>query len=179
MSGKIVAVCRDAENGFSKPRQDKINLIEGIGVEGDAHSGKTIQHLYLKKKDAAAPNNRQVHLMHAELFDELEPIGFVVRPGDMGENITTRGIDLLALPIGTHLTMGEASIELTGIRNPCFQIDNFQKGLLKALIDKDDEGKPVFKSGVMGIVLRGGAVKPGDEISIDLPSDPHQPLPVI
>lgn len=179
MIANVVAVCSAAGNGFSKPPQDKIDLIEGLGVEGDAHSGKTVQHLYLKKKDPAVPNKRQVHLMHSELFDELGHKGFLVRPGDIGENITTRGIDLLALPIGTQLTVGEASIELTGIRTPCVQIDRFQKGLLKALIDKDDGDKPVFKSGVMGIVLRSGAVRPGDKISVKWPSDPHQPLPAI
>lgn len=179
MTPEIVAVCCAAENGFTKPTRDRIDLVAGLGVAGDAHNGKTVQHLYLMKKDATAPNLRQVHLMHAELFDELADRGFAVRPGDIGENITTRGVDLLALPVGTRLTFGEASIELTGRRTPCVQIDRFQKGLMKALIDKDDAGQPVFKAGVMAIVLQGGAVRPGDRIAVTLPDGPHRPLPAL
>ena len=179
MSGKIVAVCRAAKNGFSKPPCARIDLVAGMGVEGDAHSGRTVQHLYLKKKDASVANLRQVHLMHAELFDELAGKGFDVGPGDIGENITTRGIDLLALPCGTRLTIGEACIELTGIRTPCHQINKFQKGLLKALVDTDEGGNKILKSGVMGIVLQSGAVRPGDTVAVALPAGPHQPLPAL
>jgi MOSC domain-containing protein YiiM len=179
MSGKVVAVCRAAQNGFSKPPCDRIDLVEGLGVDGDAHSGTTVQHLYLKKKDPTVANKRQVHLMHAELFDELEGKGFTVGPGDIGENITTRGIDLLALPCGTRLTIGETCIELTGIRTPCVQIDAFRKGLLKALVDTDEGGNKILKSGVMGIVLQSGAVRPGDTVAVALPAGPHQPLPAL
>ena len=120
---------------------------------------------------------RQVHLIQAELFDEVKAKGFSVEPGQLGENITTRGVNLLALPTGTKLKIGsEAVVELKALRNPCFQIDDFQKGLLKAVIDKDEAGNVIRKAGVMGIVLVGGEIRPSDSILIDLPPEPHHPL---
>ena len=175
-SGTVVAVCCSPGNGFSKPGVREIRLVEGLGVEGDAHSGRTVQHLYLRNKDAAAPNLRQVHLMHAELFAELAGGGFTLEPGDLGENITACGIDLLSLPVGAVLEIGEARIELTGRRTPCVQIENFQKGLLKALIAKDGAGQPVFKAGVMGVVRASGRVRNDDEIDVQMPVKPHKPL---
>jgi MOSC domain-containing protein YiiM len=152
-------------------------LIKGLGVEGDAHAGKMVKHRYLVKLDATKPNLRQVHLIQAELFDTLNANGFSVAPGQLGENITTRGIDLLSLPTGTELQIGsDAIVELTGLRNPCVQIDEFQKGLLKAVLDKDEEGNLIRKAGVMGIVRVGGVICPDDAIVIELPPEPHRRL---
>ena len=177
MNPVVVAVSCNAQHTFSKPNQSVIKLIEGVGVEGDAHAGKTVKHRYLVGLDSTKPNLRQVHLMQAELFDELNAKGFSVGPGQLGENITTRGVDLLALPRGTKLTIGaETVIELTALRNPCFQIDHFQKGMLKAVLDKGEDGRVIRKAGVMGIVLTGGEIRPKSSIMIELPSEPHQSL---
>lgn len=149
-------------------------LLAGLGVEGDIHSGKTVKHRSRIKKDPTTPNYRQVHLIHQELFDELKEQGFTVEPGQIGENITTKDIDLLNLPKGTILHIGpEAKIEITGLRNPCNQLDNFQQGLTAACIGKDENGKPAFKAGIMAIVLQGGPIKPEDTITTELPPEPH------
>lgn len=149
----------------------------GLGVEGDAHSGVTVKHRSRVKRDPSQPNLRQVHLVHAELFDELREKGFAVTPGDIGENVTTRGIDLLALPTGARLRLGDAAtVEVTGLRNPCVQLDGFQKGLMAATLDKDANGNLVRKAGVMSVVLVGGEVRPGDPITVELPPAPHQSL---
>ena len=146
-------------------------------MEGDAHAGKTVKHRYLVKQDASRPNIRQVHLIHQELLDELNGKGFSVDPGQLGENITTRGIPLLELPSGTKLEIGnEVVIEVTALRNPCKQIDEFQKGMLKEVLYKNQEGNLVRKTGVMGVVLQGGEVRPGDRIKVEFPPEPHQPL---
>jgi len=176
----VIAVSRSSRHTFSKPNQVSIKLIAGIGVEGDAHAGKTVKHLYLVEKDPTQPNLRQVHLIHTELLDGLNEEGFSVGPGQLGENITTRGIDLLGLPTGAKLQIGdEAIIEVTGLRNPCHQIDNFQRGMLKAVLDWDEEGNLIRKAGVMAVVLADGEVRPGDTIKIDLPPEPHRPLEYI
>ncbi len=178
--GRVVAVCVDKGHHFSKPLAPSIRLLPGLGVEGDAHLGEKVQHLYLQRKNADAPNLRQVHLMHRELFDEVRAKGFDVKPGDLGENVTTEGIDLLGLSPGTKLYLGdEAVIEVTGLRNPCHQIDSFRKGLLHATLDKDAGGKLVRKSGIMSIVLTGGDVRPGDTIRVEPPAGPAQPLPLV
>jgi MOSC domain-containing protein YiiM len=162
---------------FSKTNQDYIRLIAGKGVEGDAHAGDTVKHRSRVKQNPDQPNLRQVHLVHAELFDELSDKGFRVTPGDIGENIATRGIDLLGLPTGARLHIGAAAVvEVTGLRNPCSQLDAFQSGLTAACIDRDDEGNLIRKAGVMSIVLTGGDVRPGDPIRIELPPLPHKPL---
>lgn len=180
MNATVTAVSRSSSHSFSKPNHDSIRLLAGLGVEGDAHLGTTVKHRSRVAKDPNQPNLRQVHLIHAELFDELEAKGFSVAPGEMGENITTRGIDLLGLPKGARLLIGESAIvEVTGLRNPCVQIDRFRKGLMKAVLDKDGEGKLVRKSGIMGIVLQGGEVRPGHAIRIEMPPEPHRPLDVV
>lgn len=176
MTGQIVAVSRAAGNVFTKPVCDAITLVEGLGVEGDAHNGVSVQHLYLKNKDASAPNLRQVHLIQSELFDYLRSSGFDVGPGELGENVTTTGIALTDLPAGTRLHMGEACVELTGLRNPCKQIDGFQKGLTKAVTAKNDDGRAHLKFGVMGVVVAGGTVTPGDAISVEPPAGAQSPL---
>jgi MOSC domain-containing protein YiiM len=177
MSGVVTAVSRSATHTFSKPREESIVLLAGLGVEGDAHAGVTVKHRSRVARDPTQPNLRQVHLIHAELHDELRAAGFTVHAGEMGENVTTRGVDLLALPTGTRLRLGpSAVVEVTGLRNPCVQIDRFQPGLLSAVLDRDEAGRLVRKAGVMATVLSGGEVRPGDAISAELPAGPHRPL---
>jgi len=163
---EVVAVHRSSSHSFSKFAEDSITLVEGLGVAGDAHSGRTVKHRSRVARDPSQPNLRQVHLLHAELFEELMAAGFAVWPGDLGENITTRGVDLLGLSTGTRLQMGDAVVEVTGLRNPCSQIDRFQQGLTAAVLDRDDQGRLVRKAGVMGVVVAGGEVRTGDPIRI-------------
>ena len=173
----VIAVHRSDSHSFSKFAEESIELVAGLGVRGDAHAGVTIQHRSRIARDANQHNLRQVHLLHAELFDELIDAGFALWPGELGENVTTRGLDLLSLPVGSRLTLGEhAVVELTGLRNPCSQIDRFHNGLMAAVLNRDAEGKVVRKTGVMGIVLAGGIVCPGDPIQVLLPALPHQLL---
>lgn len=172
----VVAVHSSDKHAFSKPSKDAIRLIENWGVEGDAHAGPNDQHLYHIGKFGQQPNLRQVHLIHTELFDDVRAKGHAVLPGELGENISTRNIDLLGLPEGTRLRIGaEAIVELTGLRNPCRQIEEFQAGLLSHLVERGPAGI-VRKGGVMSIVLRGGIVRPGDRIAIELPRPPHASL---
>ncbi|MDA7417510.1 MOSC domain-containing protein [Xenophilus arseniciresistens] len=174
---RVLAVHASDVHGFSKFAEPAIRLLEGWGVAGDTHAGRTVQHRSRVARNPDAPNLRQVHLMHAELFDELVHAGFAVFPGDLGENITTRGIDLLALPAGTRLRLGaEAEVEITGLRNPCVQIDRFQKGLMAATLARDADGGLVRKAGVMAVVTRGGLVQAGDAITVLLPLPPHHAL---
>ena len=179
-SGRVTAVARDAGHAFSKPVVDRIDLLAGLGVEGDAHCGATVKHRSRVAADPAQPNLRQVHLIHAELFAEVASKGFRVMPGQLGENIATLGLDLLALPTAARLFIGaEAIVELTGLRNPCAQIDRFQKGLLAAVLDRDAQGGLVRKAGVMGIVIAGGPIKAGDAIRVVLPDVPHRKLEMV
>jgi MOSC domain-containing protein YiiM len=173
----VIMVSRDTEHRFSKVPVDVVTLLAGVGVAGDAHAGVTVQHRSRVAVDPTQPNLRQVHLMHAELFDELREQGFDVRPGQLGENMTTRGLDLLALPRGTRLRIGgTAVVEVTGLRNPCAQIDDFMPGLLKAVVHRAADGSLVRKAGVMAVVTSGGEVAPGDAITVELPQGAHQPL---
>ena len=177
MSGVVTVVSRSATHTLSKPEQGSIRLLVGLGVEGDAHLGETVKHRSRVARDPTQPNLRQVHLIHAELFEELRVKGFVVEPADLGENVTTEGIDLLALPAGARLHLGtSAVVEITGLRNPCIQIDTFQKGLMAATLDKDADGNLIRKAGVMSIVISDGDVRPGDAIRVELPAGPHRPL---
>jgi MOSC domain-containing protein YiiM len=170
----VVAVCRSEVHGFSKAPTGSIMLVAGEGVAHDAHSGITVKHRSRVAVDPTQPNLRQVHLIHAELFDELEDQGFAIGVGDLGENITTEDIDLLGLPTGTILAIGKtACIQLTGLRNPCAQIEAFRPGLLGAVLGRDENGELVRKSGVMAIVLTGGEISAGDEIIMTLPPEPH------
>lgn len=176
-SGTVVAVSSDDAHRFSKPVTAEIALLEGLGVAGDAHAGVAVQHRSRVRADPNQPNLRQVHLIHAELHDELHQQGFEVEPGGMGENITTRGLDLLALPQGAVLRIGdEAVVEVTGLRNPCLQLNGLQGGLMKATLDRDAEGRLVRKAGIMGIVLAGGPVRAGDAVVVALPDGPQLPL---
>ncbi len=173
----VIAVSRNEGHAFSKRSEAAIRLLPGLGVEGDAHCGVTVKHRSRVAVDPTQPNLRQVHLIHAELFDELARAGFAVSPGQMGENLTTRGIDLLALPAGARLRFsGGAEIEITGLRNPCAQIEAFQPGLLKAVLGRDAHGRLMRKAGVMAIVLAGGELRPGAAIETTLPAPPHRSL---
>ena len=177
MTAIVVAVNCSGTHSMSKPAQETIKLLTGLGVEGDAHLGTTVQHLYPMKRDPTQPNLRQVHLVHAELHKELRQAGFDLAPGEMGENVTTSGIDLLGLPTGTRLRLGNAAvIEVTGLRNPCHQLNKLREGLMAATLDRDAEGNLIRKAGVMAVVIEGGTVRAGDTIGIDLPAAPHQPL---
>jgi MOSC domain-containing protein YiiM len=171
MTCTVTAVHAHATHAFSKTTQAQIHLLQGLGVEGDAHCGALVKHRSRVRQDPTQPNLRQVHLIHAELLDELRAQGFAVQPGDLGENITTHGIALLALPRGTHLSIGdEAVVQITGLRNPCNQIEEFQAGLLNAVLGRDANGALIRKSGVMGVVVRGGVVRAGDAIVAHLPA---------
>ena len=177
MESKVVAVSVNARHAVSKINTAEIHLCEGLGVKGDAHIGKTVQHLSRIAKNPEAPNLRQVHLIHKELLEELKTKGFCIDPGTMGENITTCGVKLLELPTGTKLQLGEqAVIVLTGLRNPCKQLEGIEKGLMKAVLDYDTEGNLIRKAGVMATVLKSGIVKPGDKITVTFPNKPHTPL---
>lgn len=177
MSGVVMAVSCSSTHTFSKTNLESIRLLTGLGVEGDAHMGVTVKHRSRVARDPSQPNLRQVHLIHTELHDELRAVGFTVLAGQMGENITTRGIDLLRLPTGTRLRLGKtALLEVTGLRNPCLQLDGFQQGLMAAVLDRDEQGALIRKAGVMAIVLAEGEVRPGDSITVDLPPEPHRPL---
>jgi MOSC domain-containing protein YiiM len=177
MTASVMAVSRSARHSFSKSNELYIRLAAGLGVEGDAHLGATVKHRSRVARDPTQPNLRQVHLMPCELHHELNAAGFAVAAGDMGENITTSGLDLLALPTGTRLHLGDtAVIEITGLRNPCVQIDRFQSGLMSAVLGRDQHGNLIRKAGVMAIVLSGGDVRPGDVIRVELPPHPHRAL---
>ena len=173
----VAAVSRAGAHRFSKQPTDTIRLVVGLGVDGDAHAGETVQHLSRMRRDPSAANLRQVHLIHAELHDELAGRGFAVGAGDMGENVLTRGIDLLALPTGTRLHLGaEAVVEVTGLRNPCVQLDRFADGLMAAVLDRAADGSVIRKAGVMGIVLAAGEVGVGDPVTVRPPEGPCRPL---
>jgi MOSC domain-containing protein YiiM len=180
MPAQVLALASDSAHRFSKLSREAIRLIAGLGVDGDAHAGVTVQHLSRIAKDPSVPNLRQVHLIDAELFDELGAKGFTVAPGQLGENITTRGIDLLALSRGTRLRLGpEALIEITGLRNPCHQINGLAPGLMDAVLDRAEDGSLVRKCGVMAVVLRGGAVRTGDTIVVAAVPAESEPLKVV
>lgn len=179
-TGKVLAVHVNARHVFSKEAVPGITLLNGLGVDGDAHCGVTVKHRSRVAKDPFQPNLRQVHLIQAELFEELAEKGFEVLPGDLGENITTQGINLLALPAGTQLRLGKHGVvTLTGLRNPCAQIDRFKQGLMKAVLDRTPDGKLVRKAGVMGVVSAGGEVSAGDTIVVKLPPLPHEEMDVV
>ncbi len=174
---QVVAVAASGTHGFSKQTTPVIRLVEGLGVEGDAHFGETVQHLSRVRRNPHEPNLRQVHLIHAELFDEVHEQGHRVLAGDLGENVTTCGLDLLTLPVDTVLLLGDtAEVRLTGLRNPCVQIERFRPGLLEQVVHRTEDGSLVRKAGVMAVVRRGGEVRPGDPVTVVLPPEPHRAL---
>ena len=177
MTGAVKAVSKSPEHTMSKPNQVSINLLTGLGVEGDAHMGVTVKHRSRVKQDPTQPNLRQVHLIHVELHEELQMAGFSLKPGQMGENITTFGINLLDLPRNTLLLIGESAVvEVTGLRNPCAQLDGIQEGLMKAVLGRDENSNLIRKAGIMGVVLQDGIVRPGDTIRVEFPELPFYPL---
>ena len=180
MPAVVVAVSCSGTHTLSKPNAPSIRLLGGLGVEGDAHHGVTVKHRSRVARDPSQPNLRQVHLIHAELHDELAAAGFAVSAGELGENVTTRGLPLLELPAGTRLRLGaSAVVEITGLRNPCVQIDRFRPGLLQEVVGRDDSGGTWRKTGIMSVVIAGGEVRPGDAIDVELPPEPHRALEVV
>jgi MOSC domain-containing protein YiiM len=177
MNAVVTAVSRSAKHTLVKSNQHSVRLSVGLGVDGDAHQGATVQHRSRVARDPTQPNLRQVHLIHAELHEELRAAGFAVSAGQMGENITTQGVDLLGLPAGARLCLGgTAVVEVTGLRNPCAQLDRIQPGLMAATLGRDEHGNLVRKAGIMGVVIAGGEVRSGDAIRVELPPQPHRPL---
>ena len=177
MTGVVTAVSRSVAHTMGKPNEECIRLLSGLGVEGDAHLGETVKHRSRVRRDPTRPNLRQVHLLQAELHDELRDAGFDLGPGEMGENVTTRGVDLLVLPTGSRLRLGPAAVvQVTGLRNPCTQLDGVRPGLMAATLDRSEGGGLVRRAGVMGVVLAGGVVRPGDAIGVELPPGPPRPL---
>lgn len=178
--GRVVAVARDGAHRFSKQVTDAVEVVAGLGIAGDAHQGVTVKHRSRARVDPDAPNLRQVHLIHAELLDELRGRGFPVAPGELGENVTTVGIDLLGLPKGARLLVGDAVVlEVTGLRNPCSQIERFRPGLLAAVIDRGPAGEVIRKAGVMAVAVAGGTMRAGDAVRVELPPEPHRALGVV
>lgn len=180
LAPRVVAVAADRQHRFSKQTAPVIRLVEGLGVEGDAHSGVTDQHRSHRRKDPTRPNLRQVHLLQGELLDELHATGHRVLPGALGENVTTYGLELPALPVETLLLLGQtAEVRVTGLRNPCRQIDRFQPGLLRRVLAHDADGSVARRAGIMGVVRRGGEIRPGDPVTVVLPAEPHRPLRIV
>jgi len=177
MTALVEAVHRSGDHHFSKRSEAEIELVAGLGVVGDAHQGAQVKHRSRVAADPTQPNLRQVHLLNAELFERVEAEGFEVRPGDLGENITTRGIDLVELPAAAILAIGaDTLLAVTGLRNPCGQIDGFQDGLLGAVRRRDDDGSVTRLAGIMAVVVRGGTIRPDDPIAVSFPPEPHHRL---
>jgi len=175
--GRVVAVACSAAHRFSKATTPSIRLLAGLGVEGDAHCGVTVKHRSRVARDPTQPNLRQVHLIHTELIEGLQTGGFTVGPGVMGENITTEGLALLDLPTGARLRIGpDAVVEVTGLRNPCIQLDRYEQGLTQAVLGRGPNGELIRKAGVMGVVIHGGLVEPGHTIAVEMPAEPYRPL---
>jgi MOSC domain-containing protein YiiM len=173
----VEAVHASPTHTMAKPSSDVVRLRAGHGVEGDAHAGATVKHRSRVRRDRTQPNLRQVHLIPGELHDELRDQGFPVGAGVMGENVTTRGLDLLGLPTGTVLRLGpDAAVEVTGLRNPCRQLEGIAPGLMAAVLDRDADGGLVRRAGIMAVVVVGGEVRPGDAVTVELPSSPYRPL---
>ena len=179
-NGTVIGVFRKEDYSFSKDAQEELTLVKGKGVEGDANFGELVKHRSRVARNPNQPNLRQVHLLPIELFEELENTGYSVNPGELGENITTRGIDLIELPLGTLLQIGkDVSLQVTGLRDPCYQIDDFKKGLLSKVVYSDDEGNLILKAGIMTVVLEGGRIKLNDEIVVELPLKPFKKLEIV
>jgi MOSC domain-containing protein YiiM len=175
-TASVIALHRSPIHAFSKQAEARLRMLTGLGVEGDAHCGATVKHRSRVAADPAQPNLRQVHLMPAEMIDEINARGFAIKPGDVGENITTSGVDLLGLPRHARLHIGASILSITGLRNPCSQLDNFAPGLTQAFLGRAADGALLRKAGVMAIVLEGGLVAVGDGIEVELPRWPHLAL---
>jgi MOSC domain-containing protein len=179
LEGTVLKVASDPQHGFSKHAKESINLVEGHGVEGDAHAGQHVRHRFLARRWSRLPNLRQLHLIPSELFEVLRTLGYTIGPGDLGENVTTVGLELEHLPLGTKLRLGQdAVVELTGLRTPCRLIDRFQKDLRSKMVRTDSSG-PKFRCGVFAIIAIGGRVSPGDVAKVEMPRQPWSPLPTM
>jgi hypothetical protein len=173
----VTALSRSAGHRFSKQGEKTLTLLTGLGVAGDCHAGRTVQHLSRVRRDPDQANLRQVHLIAAELYEELAGLGYDVAPGQLGENITTRGLDLLGLARGARLLVGtDAVVEVTGLRNPCVQIERFRTGLLSEVLRRDEAGGLVRRAGIMSVVVAGGEIRRGDAIAVEAPPPPVLPL---
>ena len=174
--GAVAAVHRSDEHTFSKATCESIELVAGLGVNGDAHQGAKVKHRSRVAANPDQPNLRQIHLVMSELLDEVNSAGHNVVAGQLGESITTTGIDLISLPVGSMLRIGDtALVALTGLRNPCPQIKSVGDGLMKMMfIDDQDnpEGPKIGRTGVMGVVIAGGIVAADDGIKIRFPAGP-------
>ncbi len=174
---EILSTSARKGHGVGKTVLSEITLIAGQGVEGDAHCGEKVKHRSRARYNPSLPNLRQVHLIHGELLDELAGKGFAIAPGELGENILTGGIDLLSLPTGSILSFPSgATVEITGLRNPCIQLERHKTGLMHALLDHAADGSLIRKGGIMGIVLTGGVVRAGDGVVITDPEGAFRPL---
>lgn len=177
MSAFVVAVSVNPEHTLSKANQNSIRLVRGVGITGDAHAGKNDQHRSHSKRDPKRPNLRQVHLIHSEFYEELNAAGFSVLPGQLGENITTKGLELLKLPSAAKLFIGrQTALQVTGLRDPCKQLNSIQAGLMEATIERKSDGGLIRKTGIMSVVIKGGEIKPGDPIRVEMPPEPHKPM---
>ena len=178
MSARVLALSLSPTHTFSKSPQQRLKLVAEHGVEGDAHFGVTVKHRSRVAKNPDAPNLRQVHLIHQEMLDRVASSGLDLKPGDIGENILTAGVDLLALSRGARLQMGSAEVEVTGLRNPCLQLDNFKPGLRRAFLQKRANGEIIRLAGVMAIVAKTGEVSLDDLSKVTSPTT-HTPLEVV
>jgi len=165
----VLSVSMSSSHGFSKRPTDYIYLLSGCGVQGDVHCSGA----------ASSNNKRQVHLIASELLTELarkdsKGRAYIISPGALGENITTKGIDLVGLNEGTRLHFGDgddhAIVRITGLRNPKKRLDEWPKGLLDRCAMKNKKGEITGrKIGVMGIVEEDGFVQPGHMVYVEKP----------
>lgn len=196
MVAQVVAVSRDGTHRFSKVPRQAITVVAGMGVAGDAHAGTLVQHRSRVRRDPNQPNLRQVHLIQTELLDEARAAGHDVAPGGLGENVLTEGLDLLALATDSRLLIGDAVLRVTGLRNPCHQINEYSAGLLNIVVaridgvgssadvtlsasggaDALDGVRIVRRAGVMAVVERDGEIRPSMFIDVLAPPEPHRPL---
>ncbi|GLV57128.1 MOSC domain-containing protein [Dictyobacter sp. S3.2.2.5] len=164
-TGTVIAVCRNPQPGLPKPVVDEIQLLDDLGVEGDYHAGKLVRHRYLARKYPDRPNLRQVLLVDAQAYQDIEQQDIQLGPGSMGENMTVQGLPLMLLAIGTQLLIGDVLLEVTEVRTPCKQLNGMHPDLLQAVTTRE-QGKKRFKAGIMARILHGGAVRAGDHITI-------------
>jgi MOSC domain-containing protein YiiM len=177
MTPQVTSVSLNPLHTFSKRPVPEIRILAHHGVEGDAHAGEKVQHLYRVRKNPNAPNLCQVHLIAEEFLEELRTQNFPIEPGQLGENIIVRSLDLCSLSVGATLRLGsDALIEITGLRDPCNQLNTLRPGLMKACLARSLDGTLIRKAGVMAIALVSGSVRPGDPIHLTLPPHPHRPM---
>ena len=154
----VVGLSIDDGHHFSKRAVERVTMVAGVGIEGDVHAGPLVQHRSRVRVDPNQPNLRQVHLIDDAVFAVAASAGFEIDHGDLGENVTVSGLDVHGLAVGTMLRLGESAfVAVTGLRNPCGQINGLRPGLLDVL-RRADGGDIVRRAGIMGVVVRGGEV---------------------